>query len=175
MTAASSYPLAMLIGVCKLREDAAASAMRAAERRVEEEEENGRRLRKELEDYIAWRIEEENRRYREIIGTETDREEMEKFRAGLSLLKEKDVEYEGRIIESDRRLVELREKLTEAKKAYLAAVQETTKIDAHREMWMEDWTREQNRIEDVEMEEFTGGPKPGDDENDQTGDDYDEQ
>lgn len=155
--AASPYPLAMLIGVCKLREDAAASAVRVAERNRDDEKEAGDKLRRELEEYKVWRREEENRRYKELFDKESDREDLESFRIGIASLKDREVEYEGMIIESDRRLAELEVKVEEAKRVYMAALQETMKIDAHREMWMEDWNREQGRLEDVEMEEFTGG------------------
>ncbi len=152
----SAYPLVMLIGVCKLREDAAASAMRAAELKLHNEEEEEKRLCGELAEYHQWRIAEEDKRYDAVIGTDTDKAGMEEFRAGLASLKEREIQYEGAIIESKQRQIALREALEQTKKTYHLAVLESRKIDAHRVNWLEEWNREQVRLEDVEMEEFSG-------------------
>ena len=161
----SAYPLAMLIGVCKLREDSAASAMRAAEANLNQEQERERTLRADLAAYMEWRLREEDRRYEAFFAAESDRTGMEKFRADLATLKERELELEKEIIDSQRLQVELAAKLAETKKVYLAAVQESRKIDAHRESWLEEWNREQARAEDVEMEEFSKGkPAPEDEE-----------
>lgn len=164
-TAAAAYPLTMLIGVCKLREDAASSKLRGAEYRLEEAVENEKKLQQALVEYRQWRLEEEDRRYRGIVGLDMNRAEMEDFRADLGLLKVREAEYEKEIIEAGR-LITVREKeVEEARKAYMATLQETRKIETHRELWLEDWKKEQNRLEDIEMEEFTKAPDPTEDEN----------
>ncbi|MCD8351837.1 MAG: type III secretion protein [Planctomycetaceae bacterium] len=156
----SAYPLAMLVGVCKLREDAAASAMRVAEANLVREEETERGLRADLAEYAAWRLNEEDRRYAELFDSEPDIKDMERFRAELAGLKERELEFEREIIESKRRQKELALLVEKARTAYLATVQESRKIDAHREDWLEDWLREVSRAEEIEMEEFSKG-KPG--------------
>ncbi len=151
----SAYPLRMLVGVCKLREDSAASASRLAEYRLQEEQDLGRKLENDLAEYVKWRFSEEDRRYDGIIGTEMLLATVEDFRTDLAGLKLREAEYEKEIIESGRRAAEREKELAAAKAVYMAALQETRKIEAHREIWTEEWNREQARLEDVEMEEFS--------------------
>lgn len=174
MSAAAAYPLGMLMGVCKLREDAAASKVRLAEHRLNEAREQERALRDALVEYARWRLREEDRRYDGIIGTAMNVVGMEDFRGELGGLKQREVEYEGEIIEAGRLIAAREEEVAGARRVYMATIQETRKIEAHRDSWLEEWSREQARLEDVEAEDFTRAPGPVDDEAEGGGGDMDE-
>jgi type III secretion protein O len=153
----SAYPLAMLMGVCRLREDAAALAARTAEANLRAERERERRLRREREEYRRWRLAEEDRRYGVLIGKDSNAIGMNAFRGELAELKDRELAYDRAAIESKKLQAGLAKRAAEARTAYLAAIQKSRKIDSHREKWREDWDRERIRLEDIEMEEFAKG------------------
>ncbi|MCR5220616.1 MAG: type III secretion protein [bacterium] len=150
----ASYPLEPLLTVRHFRENAAQNALRRAERAVREAENLIVQRQRELEEYRIWRLEEEERRYTEIMGQEITMPELDKFRAGLAALAN---EEQGKILAVEQARVELEKcqaAVEQARQAVKTAQRETAKIVAHKDIWKAEAKKEAERQEDLETEEF---------------------
>ena len=155
---AAGYPLEPLLTVRHFREDAAQNALRRAEQAVRDAENLIVQRQGELEEYRRWRVDEEERRYNEIIGQEMIMAEIDKFRAGLASLAN---EEQGKILAVDQARTELEKcqaAVAQAREAVRTAQKETAKIVAHKDIWKVVAKKEAERQEDLETEEFK--PRP---------------
>jgi len=151
----TDYPLALLARVRQKREDAAAGEYSAREKaHLAAIAETLARL-KALEDYLAWRKEEEDRRYQEVLGKEMTRREMEKFKAGIAALREKDNILLEALQEARRAEEEAGRLKDEAAETLRQCRKDAEKINSHQEIWEAGEAREAERREDLEMEDFT--------------------
>ena len=156
-----AYPLAPLLSVREYREEAAKNAVRAAENAVQQAEAEVARRERELEEYRIWRVEEETRRYDAIMGTVLTLEELDTFKAGLASLIDKERKHEEMVTEALRQVEKCREAVRKARDQAARARRETSKILAHKDIWMEEAKKEAARLEDLEMEEFKPLPPQG--------------
>ena len=151
------YPLQALLSVRHYREDAARNALRLEERRlVQAREEVGRR-QAELERYRIWRQEEEERRYAAILGASLSLEEVADFRASLGMLATGEQERFQAVRQAEEQAV------SGAQRAVALARREAAKIEKHRDIWQESAKREQEHLEDLELEEFATPSRASDD------------
>ena len=151
-----AYPLAPLARIRRLREEAAAAERSAREKALLAARQETLARRKALEDYLAWRKEEEDRRYREILGTEMSRREMDVFKSGVAALREKDNVLMEALEAARKAEEEAARRRDEAAETLKRRRKDKEKIEAHREIWRVGEAREAERREDLEMEEFTG-------------------
>jgi type III secretion protein O len=84
------------------------------------------------------------------------RDELDKFRAGLSRLRDGEISLEEELEKAGAALREANAKVEEAKKSFLKAHKDTQKILGHRDIWLHEEAREDLRAEDLEMEDFSG-------------------
>ena len=148
------YPLEPLLTVRHFRENTAQNALRRAEQAVRDAEAFITQRQRELEAYRIWRLEEEERRYGEILGQEITMVDLDKFRAGLGALAN---EEQAKILAVDQARMELekcREAVEQAREAVRTAQKETAKIVAHKDIWKAEAKKEAERQEDLETEEF---------------------
>ena len=167
----TGYPLAPLARVRELREEAAATEYSAREKALLAAKQETLARRKALEDYLVWRKEEEDRRYREILNQELSRKEMDEFKAGVAALREKDnVLMEA--VEEARQAEEEAARIRDAAADNLKQRRkDKEKINSHREIWQTGEAREAERREDLEMEEFSAAKSPEMEENEDDGHD----
>jgi len=156
----TAYPLAPLARVRQLREDAATTEYSAREKAFLAARQETLERRRALEDYLAWRKEEEDRRYREILGKELSRKEMDEFKAGVAALREKDNVLMESVEEALRAEEEAARYRDEAVETLKLCRKDKEKIHEHRAIWRAGEAREFERREDLEMEEFTGAKSP---------------
>jgi len=149
------YPLRPLLSVRVLREDNAAAEVAIAKRRVTEALHAVEKRKQELQDYLVWRVEEENRLFEEIRNRELESEEIDQHRETVRNLRVKDAEYEKRVSDAEQDVVRAREALARAEEAHRLAVKDRQKIDAHRELWQEEENKRIARAEESEMEDFS--------------------
>ncbi len=151
---AATYPLEPLLTVRHFRENAAQNLLRRREQEVRDAEALITQRQRELEEYRIWRLEEEERRYGEILGQEITMVELDKFRTGLGALAN---EEQARILAVDQARMELekcRTAVEQAREAVRTAQKETAKIVAHKDIWKAEAKKEAERQEDLETEEF---------------------
>ena len=160
------YPLQALLSVRHYREDAARNALRLEERRlVQAREEVGRR-QAELERYRIWRQEEEERRYAAILGASLSLEEVADFRASLGMLATGEQERFQAVRQAEEQVRQQEQAVTGAQlvaEAVALARREAAKIEKHRDIWQENAKREQEHLEDLELEEFATPSRASDD------------
>ena len=156
----TAYPLAPLARVRQLREEAAVMEYSAREQALVKARQETLERRKALEEYLVWRKEEEDRRYREILGQELSRKEMDAFKAGVAVLREKDIVLMEALEEARKTEEEAARLKDEAAEILKQRRKDKEKIDAHREIWRTGEAREAERREDLEMEEFSGAKRP---------------
>ena len=154
------YPLAPLSRVRQLREESAATEYAAREKIVLAARQETQARRKTLKEYVAWREEEEDRRYREILGQELSRKEMDAFKAGVANLQEKENVLTEAVEEALKAEEEAARYRDESAQILKLCRKDTRKIDEHWEIWRVGEARELDRLENLEMEEFTGAQKP---------------
>ena len=158
------YPLAPLAHVRQLREENAAMEYSAREKALLAARQETLARRKALEDHLVWRKEEEDRRYREIMGKEMPRREMDEFKAGVAALREKDTILLEAVEEARKAEEEAVRNKDEAAESLKRRRKDKEKIGVHREIWQAGADMEAERQEDMEMEEFTGAKSPETDE-----------
>lgn len=162
--ARAAYPLQPLLDVRHFRENAAAGALRLAERALREAEDDEQRRRDELTNYRAWRPDEEERRYDAIMGQDMALADLDRFKAGLAALAQGELLREEEVRTAERATEACRKAVLAAREAAAQARRDTMKIATHRDIWREAARREAERLEDLEMEEFRTPPSPeGDD------------
>ena len=151
----TGYPLAPLARVRRLREENAMTEYAVRTRAHQTAKQETLARRKALEEYQFWRKEEEDRRYLEILGKELPRKEIDEFKAGITALREKDSILMEAVEEAQKTEEEAAKRRDEAAQILKQRRKDKEKIDTHREIWHVGETREAERKEDLEMEEFT--------------------
>jgi len=151
-----SYPLQSMLKIRTMREDRAASDLTRARRARTEAERVLREKAEVRRRYEATKDERRDQVYATVIGRAVKREDLDAVREAVTRIDE-----EGVLLAEDEKKAEhtAEEKRKEASAAhvrYVAAEKDKEKISLHRESWMADDRLEQERAEDMELEEFTG-------------------
>ena len=151
-----SYPLQSMIRIRAMREDRAASDLTVARRARRAAERTLREKAEVRERYQATKEERRDRVYDAVIGHAVKIEALDRARDAV-----KRIDEEGVLLEEDEKKAErdLEARTREASAArvrYVAAQKNKQKIELHREVWEEEDRKEQERLADIELEEFTG-------------------
>lgn len=149
-----AYPFAALLTVRRYREESAKRRVRSAEIAVREAEENVAQKQRELDEFRVWRRQEEDRRYAAVMNVPLSLERLEQFKAGLARLADEECTREQAVLSAKKEAEQRRVELEGAKTAAKIAGKNTSKIEAHRDIWKEDAKKEEERREDLELEEF---------------------
>ena len=149
-----SYPLDALLTVRQYREESAKRQVRIAETSLREAEELVEKKKKELEEYRIWRRAEEDRRYEAIMNVPLSLERLDAFKAGLACLAAEENEKEQAALQAEKEVEHRQSILKKAKDDAKTASKNTSKIQAHKDIWKEDAKKEAERKEDLELEEF---------------------
>lgn len=150
----SRYPLQDLIFVREHREDKASKAVTAARRVVMEAEQLVAQRQQELEDYKVWRVAEENRLMDSIMLKPVKLGDITDLRLEIAGMREKELDYIDRLRKAEADLDRAKEQLEEARKAHIRATQELEKLVEHRQIWKREQALEEERLADLEMEDY---------------------
>lgn len=150
----TKYPLDMLITARKIREENAQRAVVSAKNALASLLENIENKKIEIEYYEEWRKEEEARRFIEIQNTTLTQKEMDKFKWGISALKAHTLELEEEVMNMQEKIPEMEHNIEEAIRAHKTTISEREKIEEHKMQWLKEVQKEQDRLEDMELEEF---------------------
>jgi type III secretion protein O len=147
--------------VRQIREDAAAAEYTAREQALLAAKKETAARQQALEEYIVWRKEEEERRYAAILNRQMDLNDLDTFKAGLAALRDKD----NILLEAVALARKAEEEAGTARETAFAALKQARKdkekLSTHREIWQVEENREVQRLEDLEMEEFSGKKAEG--------------
>jgi type III secretion protein O len=150
--------------VRRLREDAAGAEYAAAGAALLKARQQVAEGEKALNDAVRWREEEEERRYRAALFTHMSPKALDAFKAGLAALREKEAALREELERREKTAEDAQESRDLAHTRLLRLRRDTEKINAHRQTWSAGEAREAQRLEDLEMEEFSGKKRGGEDE-----------
>ncbi|MEW4486701.1 YscO family type III secretion system apparatus protein [Thalassoglobus sp. JC818] len=154
MNLEKKYILKDLLKIRQSREENAARALAAQKIRVEEAEELVQQRQRELESYHAWRIDREAELYEEIIDRTIEQKDLESVRFKIQQIRDKEHEYEGRVIQAKEQLEEEKRQLVEDQQAYQQAVHKREKLDEHKQLWITEAKRVAELNAEKELEDF---------------------
>jgi type III secretion protein O len=147
--------LRALLSLRALRVEAADKAVKFAEQALGEALAEAERRETILE---RWRIvmaEETERRWAALLGTKKTLEQLDDFRAGLGELVRREMALAQDAADAREIVEKRRTELTEAKEARLACLRAKVKMERHRDLWLAEELKEEERLEGLELEEFT--------------------
>ena len=128
--------------------------------------------KKDLQEYIAWRIAEENRLYDKVMKQMVQRQKLDDLLTDVQLLRGKESEFRERILQAEKALEDAKKKLVEDTAAHQEAMRKCEKLEEHKKMWLVEMEALQEQAVEKEMEDFRVRD-PDIEENDTTGDELD--
>ena len=166
------YVLQQLLTIRIGRRDDAEKAMLRSLVAVTEAEAAVVARKKDLEDYIAWRIAEENRLYEKVMKQMIQRQKLDDLLTDVQLLRGRESEFRERILQAEKALEDAKKKLIEDTAAHQEAMRKCEKLEEHKKLWMAEMDALQEQAVEKEMEDFRVRD-PDIEENDTTGDELD--
>lgn len=148
------YPLQALLDVRKYREQNAQNAVRQAENHYKECVNNCTEQQNKIENYQKWRVQEEEKKYTEILGQNLHIDDLEDFKQYFGLLKDKGIKLEEELYNLEKQKEAAKQAVAQKKEEFKLAKKNTAKIEAHHDIWKQAEKKEQERKEDLEAEEF---------------------
>ena len=150
------YLLQPMIRIRQRREDAAGAALVAA--RVEERAaaKTLEERREELAEYERTKEERRDRVYDAVMGRPCSMDDLDKAREGVARIDEEGVLKADNVARAEGVLHEKEKASAAAQGALNLAIKNRMKIEEHRAAWVEEDLKEQERIADFELEDFTG-------------------
>ena len=162
----TAYILQDLVDIRKMRENRAAQEAARARSFQDQASEAVTNAKRQLEEFRIWRTEEKDRLYNTIINQIVHMRDLDRLKEALAELDEREAMFMKRIADAERQLEEAVAVLDKARAAFREATRNVEKLDEHRETWETEAAREAERAADLEMEEFTGGGRHGNAEDD---------
>ena len=148
-----------LLKIKNIREQSAETEVRKCKNRVEEAKEEVKKKQQEFEEYVEWRGKEEQRLYDNIINAEVRQNDLDNLKKKIALLREKDVTLEQAVAEARKKVEQEELALEKAREEHAKAMQAVQKFEEFTKVQDAEAKKEAERVEDLEMEEFTVRPK----------------
>ena len=148
-----------LLKIKRIRENAAETEVLKCQNRVDAAEQQLQQKQQELEEYIDWRSKEEKRLYDNIINMEIRQNDLDNLKKKVAMLREKDATLQQEIAEAEKKLSEEQQALEQAQEEHTKAMQAVQKFEEFTKVQDAEARKEAERLEDLEMEEFTTRPK----------------
>ncbi len=152
----SAYLLQDLVRVRQHREEQAGQAVARARRALKEAKDALTQAEKNLTDYAAWRVQEEKRKLDALMRRILKLGELSDVRQEIALLREREFEFVDLVQQAESALAKAETHLEECRQKHAQAVRELEKLIEHRTLWQRERLLEQERSEDLELEEFSG-------------------
>jgi len=151
----TEYPLHPLLRLRNLREDKAVHALEVARRRQVQAEKELDGAKTAHQRFMDWLAREEERRYREIMETLMDLDEVDDFKQGLLILRAREAQYLEEILKAEQRVETAEKILVQAKADLMTAQKGTMRVEVHRDQWLKGVQKEAERLEEMEIEDFS--------------------
>ncbi len=137
-----------------------------AEQELEQRKQEVELRKQELQDYVLWRSQEEQRLYDNIMNTSVQQHDLDQLKQKVALMRDKDVTMEQAITEAEQQVTAAQQQVRQAeqvletaRQAHYKAKQAVEKFEEFCKAQDEEIAKEASRLEDLEMEEFTGKAK----------------
>lgn len=159
-----AYPLESMLKIRTMREDRAATDLTRARRARQAAETELRKKTDSREQYELTKESRRDRIYDAVMGRAVTVDLLDEARDAVRQIDEEGVLLEEAERKAAAELDEKKKLAAAAHVRYVAAEKNKQKVELHREVWMEDDRREQERLADAEMEEFSGKRTEDDDD-----------
>lgn len=150
------YALAQLLTIRERREDRARGELQTARQAVMQAEADLEARRQDLRDFEATKEERRDRIFAAVIGRPVRPDELELAREGIARIDEEGILKADNVARAGEELSRRRAAAEAARAAYVATARERMKITEHRAEWQRAEIREDERLQDIELEDFTG-------------------
>jgi len=120
--------------------------------------------RKSLSDHVHWRLQTEDRLYREIEGKSVQLRDLEDIKLKVALMREDEAAHEKALQESEGAATTAGKALEEARSLYRLAVKETRKVEEHKKVWLAEALKGEEREAEKELEDFVPRSEQSDEE-----------
>ncbi|MDD7805072.1 MAG: YscO family type III secretion system apparatus protein [Endozoicomonas sp. (ex Botrylloides leachii)] len=147
-----------LLKVKKIREESAYQKVLQCKRLLAEAQQKQKDKEQALEDYTNWRCKEERTLYDNILNADVRQYDLCFLKQKVAAMREKDAELEQAIEIAKNHVVETEQHLKNATEAYHKAMQAVKKFEEFTKVLDEEAAKEAERLEDIEMEEFSVRP-----------------
>ena len=151
-----AYRLQSLLRIRTTREDRAAADLSVARQAVAEAHREVSNREAELGEYKRTAEARRDRIYAAILGRPITRDELDRAQEGVARIDDEGRLRADNVVLAKRELSERQAAETVAHKAFAEASKERMKITEHRTRWQMDEAREQERLQEIELEDFTG-------------------
>ena len=151
-----SYVLQPLLRIRTMREDRASGELSAARRELAAAEDALEARRRDLAAYEETKEERRDRVYDAVMGRPCSMDDLDKAREGVARIDEEGVLKADNVVRAEGVLHEKEEASAAAQGALNLAIKERMKIEEHRQQWVEEDRKEQERLAEFELEDFTG-------------------
>jgi hypothetical protein len=151
-----AYALESLMKIRVRREDAARSELTAARLRMSEAQNELDARKEEFRLYEETKDERRDRIYAAILGRTLRPDELEMAREGVSRIDEEGNLKADNIVRAEGVLRNRAKEVETAREGFVFATKNRMKIDEHRNNWLMDEVAEDNRRQEIELEDFTG-------------------
>ena len=152
----SAYPLQDMVRVREHREDQATQAVTKAQRQLKEARAALEQKQKELVDYAAWRIAEENRLLDSLMRRPLKLGEISDVRATIGTFRDRELELKDEVVQLEKNVARAEAHLEECRQRQVKAVRDLEKLVEHRSIWQRARALELEVAEDLELEDFSG-------------------
>ena len=151
-----AYALDSLMKIRVRREDAARSELTAARMRMSEAQRELNARKEEFRLYEETKDERRDRIYAAILGRTLRSDELEMAREGVSRIDEEGTLKADNIVRAEGVLREREKEVEVAREGFVFATKNRMKIDEHHASWLKDVAVEDDRRQEIELEDFTG-------------------
>ena len=151
-----AYALESLMKIRVRREDAARSELTVARLRMSEAQNELDARKEEFRLYEETKDERRDRIYAAILGRTLRPDELEMAREGVSRIDEEGNLKADNIVRAEGVLRNRAKEVETAREGFVCATKNRMKIDEHRNNWLMDEVAEDNRRQEIELEDFTG-------------------
>ncbi len=144
-----------LLSIKAIREQGAANAVRRAKAAVEEAEEAVVIAEKEVEEYRAYRLQEEPRLFEEIRGKGVKLDEIDDMKYKVSLLRTKEEELQKVVEDKRQKVADAEANLQQAENEHVLAQKAHEKFEQFVQIQREEAQKLAAELEEAEVEEIT--------------------
>ena len=146
-----------LIKVKQLREDKAIAALNEAQTLLEQRASAEEAKRQEQADYSLWRTRRKQELYQDIEGKSVSLKELEQMREQIESYRDRDLQLQDELVEAGRERESAQQAMETARQVRLSAYREVAKYEQYNQTLVDEEQREQERREEVEVEDMNTG------------------
>ena len=157
----AGYPLQGLKEIRERRLNDCTNARILKAKQLEQARMELKSKKKALDDYIAWRTEEEKRRYVRLMQGRYPVSEIQKFNASIKQLYTDELTYQEAVHKAEKQVQEAERIFQEAQDLERQSRKKLKKLENHEEIWLFNERVLQERLADQELEDFRVNPDTG--------------